>query len=84
MAVKMLADINKDERAAFFKPQYIQLFNILMTAAVNEGKKSQKTFENLTKGFELISSSPYDEYFQQLGLIEFNYSNAQGFNDLLK
>lgn len=53
-----------------------------MTVAVNDNKKSVKTIEQLSKGFELISTSSYDEYFQHLGLTEFNYSNAQGFKDL--
>lgn len=55
-----------------------------MTVAVNEQKKSAKLIELLSKGFELICNSSYDEYFQHEGLTEFNYSNAQGFNELFK
>ena len=55
-----------------------------MTTAVNDAKKSPKTIELLSKGFELISNSSYDEYFQHQGLTEFNYSNAIGFNELFK
>lgn len=55
-----------------------------MSAVVNDGKKSQKVIELLSKGFTLISKSSYDEYFQHSGLIDFNYSNSQGFNELYK
>ncbi|TNV87997.1 hypothetical protein FGO68_gene76 [Halteria grandinella] len=82
--IKQLDLINKDERSAFYKSQYIQIFNILMTVAVNDQKKSSKIIDILSKGFELICNSSYDEYFQHQGLTEFNYSNAQGFNELFK
>lgn len=76
--------MNTDERSAFFKSQYIQLFNMLMTATVNDPKKSAKVVDLLSQGFTLLSTSSYDEYFEHLGLLEFNYSNAQGLNDLMK
>ena len=38
--VNILVDINSDERSAYFKSQYIQMFNLLMSAVVNDGKKS--------------------------------------------
>lgn len=74
--VNILIDINSDERSAYFKSQYIQMFNLLMSAVVNDGKKSQKVIELLSKGFTLISKGSYDEYFQHSGLIDFNYSNS--------
>jgi len=55
-----------------------------MSALVNDGKKTPKIIDLISKGFTLISESCYDEYFQQAGLIEFNYSNAQGLNELFK
>ncbi len=82
--VKKLKELNSDERSAFFKSEYVQLFNMLMTATVNEPKKSTKMIDLITQGFTLISTSSYDEYFEHLGLLEFNYSNAQGLNDLVK
>ncbi len=74
--VNLLKDINSDERSAYYKSQYIQLFNLLMSALVNDQKKSQKSITLLSQGFTLISESSYDEYFQHAGLIDFNYSNA--------
>jgi hypothetical protein len=53
-----------------------------MTCAINDNKKSAKVAESLTKGFELISNSSYDDYFHHRGLLEFNYSNAKGFSEL--
>jgi hypothetical protein len=76
MVITILTHITQDERSAYFKSQYIQIFNILMTATVNDSKKPPKVVELLTKGFELIANSSYDEYFFHLGLTDFNYSNA--------
>lgn len=55
-----------------------------MSALVNDGKKSLKVIDLLSKGFTLISKSSYDVYFEHSGLLEFNYSNAQGLNELYK
>lgn len=57
---------------------------MLITATINDNKKSSKTITQLTKGFELICSSSYDEYFSHLGLTDFNYSNAQGIQELVR
>ncbi len=53
--VTLLNDINSDERSAYFKSQYIQMFNLLMSAVVNDNKKSPKVVDLLSKGFTLIS-----------------------------
>lgn len=53
--VNLLKDINSDERSAYFKSQYIQMFNLLMCAVVNDNKKSQKVIDLLSKGFTLIN-----------------------------
>jgi len=76
--------MNKDERSAFFKEQYIQIFNALMTASVNDTRKPGKVIDQLSRGFELVCASCYDDYFQQLGLTDFNYSNSAGLNELFK
>ena len=49
---------------------------MLMAATLNDAKKSSKVVELISKGFTLLSTSSYDEYFEHQGLLEFNYSNA--------
>jgi hypothetical protein len=49
---------------------------MLMAATVNDGKMTFKVVELISKGFTLLSTSSYDEYFEHSGLLEFNYSNA--------
>ena len=44
-----------------------------MSATVNDNKKSSKTIEQLTKGFDLISNCCFDEYFNHYGLMEFEH-----------
>lgn len=70
---KLLETLNEDERSAIYKYSYISLFNILMSATVNDNKKSSKTIEQLTKGFDLISNCCFDEYFNHYGLMEFEH-----------
>lgn len=81
---KLLETLNEDERSAVYKYDYISLFNILMSATVNDNKKSQKTIEQLTKGFDLITNCCFDDYFNHYGLMEFEHQNAKGLNDLMK
>jgi hypothetical protein len=57
---------------------------MLMSATVNDAKKTSKVVDLISKGFTLLSTSSYDEYFEHSGLLEFNYSNAYGLNDLMK
>ena len=42
MIVRTLDEIVKDERSAFFKPQYIQIFNMLLSAVFNDNQISYK------------------------------------------
>ncbi|CDW72543.1 lupus brain antigen [Stylonychia lemnae] len=81
---KMINILNKDERSATFKIEYIRLFNILMSAAMNDPKKTTKTIDQLTKGFDELTNSTFDDYFNHYGLLEFDYLNAKGLNDLQK
>lgn len=70
---KLLETLNQDESSALYKYEYIALFNMLMSAVVNDPKKSAKTIDNLTKGFDLISNCSFDEYFNHYGLMEFDH-----------
>jgi len=81
---KLLVNLNEDERSAVYKHQYLCLFDMLMAATVNDGKKSGKTVDLLGKGFDLVSSSSFDEHFNRYGLLEFDHGNATGLNDLMR
>jgi len=38
----------------------------------------------LTSGFNALTDSTYDDYFNHHGLLEFEYNNSKGLNELLK
>ena len=43
--IKLIETVNADERSAAYKHLYILLFNMLISAALNDPKKSSKTLD---------------------------------------
>lgn len=57
---------------------------MLMSALVNDPKKHSTVIDYLSEGFDLIANSTYDDHFNHHGLMEFEYHNGTGLNDLYK
>ena len=45
--IKLIETVNADERSAAYKYLYTLLFNMLISAAINDPKRSSKTLDQL-------------------------------------
>lgn len=76
--VQLLDMINGEEMAFSYKSELQRIYNMLMACVVNDKAKSKKVCELLGQGFHRLITSPFEEYFIEVGVPHEWYDSSTG------